>query len=120
MASERDADGVMHGAPIHEWFGLSYSNYFVMPRLAIQDLPHEWQRRFIALMDEAHDLHGMTTPSYHVLRKGGDYTVEVRDDPEDEGSSVREYLVSDTDPRADYRRGRASDLIAEDKAEEAK
>jgi hypothetical protein len=116
MANERDADGVLHCPPIHEWFGLSYSNYFVMPRLAIQDLPHDWQRRFIALIDEAYDVHGMETPAYHVLRQGSDYTIEVREDPDDEKSDVLRYLPVREDPWANYRRGRAADLVKEEDA----
>lgn len=111
---EKNPLGQLEQAPIHEWFGLSYTNYFVMPRLALQDLPHDWQRRFIALMDEAHDVHGMKTPDYHVLRKGSEYTVAVPDDPDDETSRVSEYLVSTEDPWANYRRGRAADLIGEE------
>ncbi len=109
---EKNAEGQLEQAPIHGWFGLSYTNYFVMPRLAIQDLPHDWQRRFIALMNEAHDVHGMKTPAYHVLRQGHEFTVERLEDPDDETSSVNEYWVSGQDPWANYRRGRAAELLA--------
>lgn len=38
--------------PIHEWFGLSYSNYLVLPRTLLQSMPTEWQERFVACLDE--------------------------------------------------------------------
>lgn len=37
---------------IHEWFGLSYSNYLVLPRALLQSMPLEWQHRFTALLTE--------------------------------------------------------------------
>lgn len=36
------------------WFGLSYSNYLVIPRSMLESMPHEWQVRFVALLDEMH------------------------------------------------------------------
>jgi hypothetical protein len=52
---------------IHGWFGLSYSNFLVLPRALMQSMPEEWQYRFTALVDElraafAHLEH----PEYHV------------------------------------------------------
>lgn len=113
MASEQDADGVWSDAPIHEWFGLSHSNYFVLPRLAIQDLPHDWQRRFIALMDEASNEHGMKTPNYHVLRTGRQTWV-TKYDPDDDSSRDYVFTAVTEDPWADYRRGNAAACIAMD------
>lgn len=40
------------GATIHEWFGLTYSNYLVLHRSIMQSMPEAWQRRFTAMLDE--------------------------------------------------------------------
>ncbi|WP_327591426.1 hypothetical protein OHA25_61035 (plasmid) [Nonomuraea sp. NBC_00507] len=37
---------------VHAWFGLSYSNYAVLPRTLLQSMPDEWQHRFITCLDE--------------------------------------------------------------------
>jgi len=90
---------------IHHWFGLSYCSYFTIPRLALQAMPLEWQQRFIGLMDEAFEKYGLETPAYHVLRDDESYTALERDDPEDEGSRIREFTIIQDDPWANYRRG---------------
>lgn len=41
--------------------------YFVLPRLAIEAMPTDWQWRLVALLDEAKAA-GMVTPDYHVFR----------------------------------------------------
>ena len=38
--------------PVHEWFGLSYSNYLVLHRTLLQSMPIEWQRRFVGMVEE--------------------------------------------------------------------
>lgn len=37
---------------VHEWFGLTYASFMVLPRVALQSMPPEWQRRFIAMVSE--------------------------------------------------------------------
>ncbi len=37
---------------IHEWFGLSYSNYLVVERTLLQSMPLSWQQRLTALLSE--------------------------------------------------------------------
>lgn len=71
---------------MHSWFGLTYSAYLVVPRLALQNLPLEWQQRFVALMLEAEAM-GLETPA--------DYEVRRRDEC---GHFTK-------DPWADYRHG---------------
>lgn len=44
--------------PIHAWFELSYSNYLCLPRSVLQSMPGEWQRRFVACLEE---MDAMTT-----------------------------------------------------------
>jgi hypothetical protein len=39
-------------APVHEAFGLTYASYLVLPRSVLQHMPLEWQRRFLAMLDE--------------------------------------------------------------------
>jgi hypothetical protein len=38
--------------PIHTWFGLTYSNYLVLPRSLMQSMPIEWQERMAACLNE--------------------------------------------------------------------
>jgi len=88
--------------PIHGWFGLSYSNYFVAPRMMLQAMPLEWQQKFIALMDEAAEL-GVETPVYHVLRDDPAYTFVEKYDSEDDTSPDREFTILQQDPWGNYR-----------------
>lgn len=53
----------------HEWFGLSYASWLVLPRLALQEMPPDWQERFYALIDEAQERYGMETPETIVNRR---------------------------------------------------
>jgi hypothetical protein len=41
--------------PVHTWFGLSYTNYQVLPRTLMQSMPLEWQQRMVACLEEMHD-----------------------------------------------------------------
>ena len=61
-------DGAWHEAPIHEWFGLTYSAYFCIPRSALEAMPYDWQQRFVALMNEANET-GLETPTYTCQRR---------------------------------------------------
>lgn len=38
--------------PVHEYFALSYSNYLVVPRTALQSAPVELQQRIVDCMNE--------------------------------------------------------------------
>ena len=37
---------------IHEFFGLSYTSWLVLPRVVLQQMPDAWQRKFTALLQE--------------------------------------------------------------------
>ena len=37
---------------VHEWFGLTYSNYLVLHRSLLQSMPGEWQARFVVCLRE--------------------------------------------------------------------
>lgn len=68
--------------PIHEAFGLSYASYYVMPRVVLQSMPVDWQRRFIALTEEIYRHLDYEDPDYCVLRCPIDreeYDEEARD-----------------------------------------
>ena len=84
---------------VHEWFGLTYANYLVFPRLALQELPEDWQKRFVALMDEAERIMGATPDNYVVLRRGKDG--RFRNDPwaNYRRSTVEEARRLDTERR---------------------
>ena len=76
--------------PIHEWFGLTYSNYLVLPRSILQSMPVDWQDRFVSCLREADEaVSGM-----------GDmpdqYTVQARD-------GAGRFIHDDS---SDYSRGR--------------
>ncbi|MFJ5984269.1 hypothetical protein [Lentzea sp. NPDC092896] len=49
-----EPDDNLDDEPIHRWFGLSYSNYLVVPRTLLQSMPGEWQREFVHLLEQLH------------------------------------------------------------------
>ncbi len=40
---------------IHNWFGLSYANYLVLPRSILQSMSDEWQKKMVDLLDELNE-----------------------------------------------------------------
>jgi hypothetical protein len=38
--------------PIHEWFGLTYSNYLVLQRSQMQSMNVYWQKRMVRLLNQ--------------------------------------------------------------------
>ena len=99
---KKDENGQWQDDPVHTWFGLTYSSYFVMPRMALQAMPLEWQRKFVSLMEEANAT-GIETPSYHVLRDDDEYTGVDRYDEDDEYSTISGLTVRKEDEWANYR-----------------
>lgn len=57
---------------IHAHFGLSYASYLVVPRLALQEMPLDWQERFVGLLNEAYEQHDLAAADavYDVRRRG--------------------------------------------------
>ena len=56
--------------PIWNAFGLGRAAYLVVPRRTLQSMPLDWQKKFVALMDEAHAaLPAAAFPEYSVQRK---------------------------------------------------
>lgn len=75
--------------PIHTAFGLTYSAYFTIPRLALQQMPRQWQARFVRLMRELEEFIP-ETPTYEVRRR----------------DKAGRYIA---DPWANYRHGTVSE-----------
>lgn len=42
---------ILDDEAIHSFFGLTYANYLVLPRVALQSMPSEWQRQFVKLLE---------------------------------------------------------------------
>ena len=67
---------------IHDWFGLSYASYLVLPRVLMQEMPKEWQEKMVSLLEE-----GQRTWDYE-----DDYQVRLRgDDGRYKRDPLREY-----------------------------
>lgn len=39
---------------IHEYFGLTYAKWLVLPRVILQEMPIEWQNKFAKALEELH------------------------------------------------------------------
>lgn len=74
---------------VHTWFGLSYANFLVLPRIVLQSMPEDWQERFVALVEEAE--HTFACPAPYAYRV----------------SAVDEHGRFVKDPTPHYNRGRA-------------
>lgn len=37
------------------WFSLSYASWLVLPRIALQSMPEEWQNRFFGMVAELNE-----------------------------------------------------------------
>lgn len=100
-----------------DWnYRLARTPYFVLPRLAIEAMPQDWQDRFEQLMVEA-DATGMETPAYYVHRDKAEPDcdsfmlglVDVSQDP------LKQFLRFNgrygmSDPWANYRHGKIAEL----------
>lgn len=58
---------------IHNWFGLTYANYLVLPRSILQSMDTEWQKKMVDLLNEMEEKmreEGLeNTPDYSVNAK---------------------------------------------------
>ena len=80
---------ILNDEGIHQWFELSYASYLVLPRSVMQSAPPEWQRRFVACLNELEEMFGRVPERgiYSITLKGQDgFFIE--------------------DPLKDYERGR--------------
>lgn len=41
-----------HSEALQTWFGLSYASFLVIPRVAMQQMPSEWQDKMAALLHQ--------------------------------------------------------------------
>jgi hypothetical protein len=57
MIDSIEIDGIVvrESGPVHQYFGLTYASYKVLPRTLLQSMPIEWQCRFVQLMRELED-----------------------------------------------------------------
>lgn len=74
---------------VHNWFELSYAQYLTVPRSVLQSMPSEWQRKFVALLEEMDE-------TIDWRPKEGRYWVRLKD-------SKGRYVA---DPLMDYEHGR--------------
>lgn len=37
---------------VHSWFELTYAKYLTLPRSLLQNMPPEWQERFVTCLEE--------------------------------------------------------------------
>ena len=88
----REYDG-RRDADVHEWFGLSYSHYLVLPRSLMSAMPVEWQGRMVVCLREMQD-------ACRNLKVNDKYTVLLR------ASKGR----IEKDPYSDYRHSTVENL----------
>jgi hypothetical protein len=71
-------------SPIHDWFELSYAQFLTVPRLVMESMPLEWQRKMADLLTEMDGTFDWRPPEgrYWVKLKGSDgrYTDAPLDD----------------------------------------
>lgn len=94
--------------------------YFVMPRLALEAMPMEWQKRFEAMIVEMEEAGIKETPEYFCfVQDNGTQKGALRNMAIERGEYDPEkayYVFVDRkfdDPWANYRRGRIEDLCPE-------
>lgn len=67
---KKNEDGVWEEDPIHGWFGLTYASYLVLPRVVMESMSLEWQKKMVELLEEIGDKRGQYLD--------GDYAVQLR------------------------------------------
>lgn len=55
---------------VHGWFGLTYSNYLILPRSLMQEMPATWQHKFVRLLEEM---------QANFYQENDNYAVQLRD-----------------------------------------
>lgn len=67
--------GPKHGmcaGDVHNWFELTYANYLVLPRSLLQEMPADWQHRFVRLLEDMQATFVQPNDNYSVLLRGED------------------------------------------------
>jgi len=78
---------------IHGYFELTYAQYLTIPRTALQSMPADWQRRFVACLrelDESFDWKPRHGNQFWILMRGAGHFIKL----------------ADHEPFMDYQRGR--------------
>lgn len=112
---------------VHTWFGLSYANYAVLNRTALQSMPLDWQVRFVRCMRElehvlsAAGIEAASTFDVQAVEVSEEWQDPDPDDPDydedDAGEMVRVRRPVE-DPIPHYNRGRTRlDLTPKDRAD---
>lgn len=78
--------------PVSTYFGLSYAHYLVVPRLALETMSPEWQRRFVKCLYQLCD-------AIDFVPEGCEYHVQLKD------AHTHRCVSLSRDPLNDYRRG---------------
>lgn len=99
---------------IHDYFGLTYAQYLVIPRTVLQSMPDEWQTQFVELLGELGETYEWPenlSHSYRVTLHHPDLGIfedAKRADNEEEADDLYEQAWGEPlrDPLADYERGR--------------
>jgi hypothetical protein len=69
--------------PVHGWFELTYAQYLTIPRSILEAMPHEWQERFVACLEQL-------DATFDWLPREGRYWCRLRDA---EGRFVEDPLM---------------------------
>lgn len=79
----------MSDEAIHDWFGLTYANYLVLPRAVLQSMPSEWQERFVLCLrqlgDATRELEFPASYDVRVLARHADCITPFVECPDCEG-----------------------------------
>ena len=46
------SETVLREGLVHGWFGLTYAQYLTVPRSIMEAMPHEWQERMVACLEQ--------------------------------------------------------------------
>lgn len=90
-------------------YRLARTPYLVLPRLALEAMPVEWQERFEAMLADMEEA-GLETPAYVVLRDdgpNGEYTKAHCVNPETGFIRIRR---APDDPWANYKYGSVKEI----------
>ena len=91
---------ILEDDAIHEWFGLSYSQYLTIPRSVLQSMPGMWQATFVHLlreMNETIEWGHLPNQEYRVTLHNVNY----------DGEEWGDYWGTECEDKyADYERGR--------------
>ena len=96
--------------PVHNYFGLSYAQYLVIPRSVLQSMPQEWQQRFVNCLKELNE-------TIDWMPSRGCYRVTLNEIDEgwnEDGDLIGKWGKEIDDPLMDYDRGRRRILFKGD------